>query len=198
MDFIALGPASFAVASGLALASTCGLRTFTPLLGVSLLGYLDVLPLSFATPWLGSLPAVAVFGSLAALEIGADKVPGVDHWVDGVGFALKPVAAMLVAIGVMHGTDPWLAGLLGMAAGGTAATVLGVAKAKLRLLSTVTTRGVGNIALSVVEDLLTAVAVALAVVAPGAAALGLGAVAMTLAAAGSWGRRARWAHVASG
>lgn len=191
-----LGPAGFAVASGLALAATCGLRTFLPVLAVSLLGFVGLLPLSEATPWLASVPAVVVFGALAALELAADKVPGIDHHVDAVGFALKPVAAMLVAIGVMHGTEPWTAGLLGVAAGGTAATVLGVGKAKLRLLSTATTRGVGNIPLSVLEDGAAILCVGLAVVAPPVAAVVLGVLAAGMAAAGSFGRRARWAHLA--
>lgn len=193
---VLLGPLGY-VATALALASACGLRTFLPLFVLSALGLFGLVPLASAGAWLASLPALVIFGVLMALELGADKLPGVDHTVDAVGFVLKPVAAMLVSIAAMRGSDPWVAGLLGAIAGGTAATVLGVAKGRLRLLSTAWTQGLGNVVLSIQEDGVALLVVILALLVPPLAFAALALAIVLLLGAEAVGRRTRWSQLSA-
>lgn len=154
------------LAMGFALAATCGLRAFLPLFTAAVLarmGYVSVGP-SFA--WIGSTPALIVFGSAVVIEIIGDKFPVVDHALDVAGLIVKPTAATLLAASMFTRVDPILAVVIGLAAGGAVAGGVHVVKSKLRLASTLLTAGTGNPILSVLEDLTSILSIALAVLLP--------------------------------
>jgi hypothetical protein len=65
---------------------------------------------------------------------------------------VKPVAGTILMASVVSELTPLQATVLGLVAGGTAAGVVHVGKAKLRLASTVTTAGTGNPVVSFIED----------------------------------------------
>ena len=96
------------IAMGLALAATCGLRAFLPLLTVSGLSYSGFLDLSDQYSWLGELPALLVLSCAALFEWLGDKVPLVDHALDLIAIVVKPIAATLAAASVMTELDPLL------------------------------------------------------------------------------------------
>ncbi len=97
-------------------------------------------------------PVLIVVGVLYAVEFVADKIPAVDHIWDLVHTVIRPLAGWLVALAA---TQPGLPkGMIVLAGviGGGAALSSHLAKASVRSMSTVTTGGIGNPFLSIIED----------------------------------------------
>ena len=140
---------------GVGLAASSGLRTFLPLLllaGAAKFGLFGIqLTGSFA--WLVSNTAFTALALATVVEIVGDKIPIVDHGLDVVGTGLRPAAGALAAAAVWNNNDPAIAALLGLIFGAPIAFGMHTAKAGTRAGSTVTTAGVGNPILSVIEDI---------------------------------------------
>jgi uncharacterized membrane protein len=166
-------PLAFQVTAGVCLAACCGLRAFLPLfvlgsatrlgLGEMLIG--APLPLNEAYTWLGSTPALVVFGAAVVVEVLADKVPAVDHLLDLVQTGVRPLAGAVALAASTDALDPLYASVLGLVLGGTVAGGVHVGKAKIRLLSTLGTGGIASPVLSFVEDALALVGSVLALLA---------------------------------
>lgn len=160
------------LALAVALAATTGLRAWLPLLATSVLGRLGVVHLGDAFAFLSSTPAMVLFGLATVLEIGADKVPALDHGLDVVSTVVRPLAATLIAGSVMFQiSDPLWALALGLIVGAPAALVPHAAKSGLRVASSTTTAGIANPALSLVEDVVALFGIVAAVVVPVLAAV---------------------------
>lgn len=175
-----------------ALAATCGLRAFVPLVAVSVLAGVGLLELQTSWAPLGSVPLTLVLGGLAMAEVLLDKVPRVDRVMDVLGFALRPVAATLVVLAIAP-VDP----LTAAAVGGVAAAGLGIAKARIRdAIGEATGLPMSSVALSTFEDAFVLVATVIAWVAPILTLVGL-ATLFGAAMLGTlhWQRR-RWAQLA--
>jgi hypothetical protein len=140
------------VAMGVALAASAGLRAFLPLLVVGGAARLDLLRLADDLRWLSSTPALVVFGVAVVCEVLADKIPFVDHVLDAVATAIKPLAGALVMTAAVHDWEPLYLTVVGLLSGAVIAGGIHLAKAKLRLLSSLATAGAGNPVLSVTED----------------------------------------------
>ena len=110
-----------AVILGTALAATCGLRAFLPLLGIGALGAMGKLELAESFEWMSSPVALACFGTAVVFEVAADKFPGVDHVLDVAGTVVKPVAAAIASASMVTDVDPLLGVVLGLIVGGTLA-----------------------------------------------------------------------------
>ena len=141
------------LAMGVSLAACAGLRAFLPLFVVGVAGRLELIPLTHRFEWLESWPALTVFGVAVVAELLADKFPVVDHFLDTLQTFVKPIAGTILAASVLAGLSPLLATVLGLVTGGTAAGAVHLGKAKLRLASSVTTAGIANPVISVIEDL---------------------------------------------
>jgi uncharacterized membrane protein len=154
-----------ALASGIVVSAACGLRAFLPLLVVGFAGRLGWIPLKDGMHWLETTPALVCFGAATVVEIAGDKIPIVDHMLDTIGTAIRPVAAWIAGIAVLaHWGSPW-AQIAGVAFGGSALAVHAL-KAKARLGSTALTLGHANPLISGAEDLTTLGLLALAILAP--------------------------------
>jgi uncharacterized membrane protein len=140
------------IAMGIGLAACAGLRAFLPLFVVGLAGRLDVVPLTATFEWMGSTPALVVFGVAVVTEILADKIPVVDHFLDVAQSFVKPIAGTVLAASVLTELTPLQAAVLGLITGGAVSGVIHVTKAKVRLASTATTAGLGNPVISTLED----------------------------------------------
>ncbi len=160
------GSIAFAILMGLALAASAGLRAFVPPLAVSLLGWGGYITLAPGFEWLARPEVALVFGVAAVLELIGDKYPGVDHFLDVAGLIVRPLAGALVASSLITGMDPVVSLCLGLILGAGAAGTVGLAKAKLRLLSSGVTAGLGNPVLSLVEDGVALTGTALGVMLP--------------------------------
>jgi hypothetical protein len=147
------------------IAAACGLRAFLPLLALGLAARFGWIELKPAAAWLQGDHALYALGLAAALEVAADKIPVLDHVLDGVGTILRPAAAALAAYATLEGwPTPW-AQLAALGLGAFALLVHGI-KAKLRLGSTAATLGLANPWLSALEDALAIVAIVVALLAP--------------------------------
>ncbi|MEN0061481.1 MAG: DUF4126 domain-containing protein [Myxococcota bacterium] len=152
---------------GLCLAATTGLRTFLPLLAVNLVAMSGMLELNESYAFVGHWGATVVFGTATLVEVLGDKIIGVDHTLDAIGVLAKPAAATVLAAAVLTDLDPLLAAVLGLVGGGASASALGLVKAKVRAVASVTTAGVGNAALSLIEDVVAISTVILSLLLPG-------------------------------
>ena len=156
----------FAILLGVALSATCGIRAFLPLFTVSILGLMGKVQLGDSFAWLGSPLASVCLGTAVVLELIGDKFPVVDHALDAVGVVVKPAAATLMTASMITGMDPLLAGVVALITGGVVAEGVHVARAKVRVLSTAFTGGIGNPILSIGEDFAAVFGVIMAWVMP--------------------------------
>ena len=137
-----------------ALTTTAGLRGFLTLLVASFAVHLGWIHPSATFAWLGSDAATIVLAVFAILEVLADKFPGVDHAMQAVYFVARPVAAAILVGATVHPSNS--AELYAMmAVGGLNALVVHGSASTARVASTVSTAGLGNTALSFLEDGLT-------------------------------------------
>ncbi|MEA2338589.1 MAG: hypothetical protein QOE82_2596 [Thermoanaerobaculia bacterium] len=100
-----------------------------------------------------STPVLIVVGVLYVIEFIADKVPTVDHVWDVIHTLIRPIAGALVAWAAVSDRIPHGAVILAAVIAGGAALGSHATKATLRGASTLTTGGLGNPILSVIEDI---------------------------------------------
>lgn len=177
-----------AVGLAIALAACTGLRAWLPLLLAGSLSRAGMLELGDSFAFLGSNRALALFGLATLLEIAADKIPAVDHALDGLSTLLRPAAGALLAAAVLgRFADPLTAVVLGVAVGAPASLLPHAAKSVLRGVSTTFTAGLANPVISLLEDVITIAMFVLAVLVPMAVALAV--LALTFLVARRLGRR---------
>jgi ABC-type thiamin/hydroxymethylpyrimidine transport system permease subunit len=143
---------------GIGLAASCGLRTFLPLLLVSLAARFHLFGFepNGHLAWLGSLPALAALSVATVAEFIGDKIPLVDHGLALVGTVTRPAAGALAAASAFHLADPGTAALAGLILGVPTALAFHTAQTGTRVASTATTAGLGNPVVSLAEDGLAA------------------------------------------
>lgn len=161
-------------AAGIALAATAGMRAFLPLLVLGIAARMGRFEISEGYRWLTTDMALITFAVAVVAETLADKIPVVDHALDTVQTIVKPAVGTMVAAAMFVQLSPFHATLLGLAVGGTVATGVHLVKAKVRVLSSLTTGTVLNPILSFVEDVVSTVIAAVAVIAPFLALLFIG------------------------
>ncbi|GMV13537.1 MAG: DUF4126 domain-containing protein [Polyangiaceae bacterium] len=144
-----------AVALGIGLAATAGLRAWLPLLLAGGLARLGVLELGEAFGFVSSTPALVLFGVATIAEIVADKVPAIDHALDVISTVVRPAAGALLAASALYQVkDPLVALVIGLCVGAPVALGPHAAKSALRAASSATTAGIANPLVSFVEDAL--------------------------------------------
>jgi hypothetical protein len=153
--------------SAFGLSASAGLNAYIPLLVVSLLArFTDLLKLS--SPWdtLTSWWIIGLLLVLSLIEFFADKIPAVNHINDAIQTFVRPTAGAIVfaaSAQVVTDVHPVLSLALGLlVAGGVHAAKSGA----LRPAVTATTGGAGNVAASILEDIISTVLSILAVVVP--------------------------------
>jgi hypothetical protein len=153
--------------SAFGLSASAGLNAYIPLLVVALLArFTDLIELS--SPWnaLESWWIIGLLVILSLVEFFADKIPAVNHLNDAIQTIVRPAAGAIVfaasakAINDIHPVLSMAAGLL--VAGGVHA----VKSLAVRPAVTATTGGVGNVPISILEDLISTVLSILSVVIP--------------------------------
>jgi hypothetical protein len=155
-----------AVLTGLGLAPPAGLNAYIPLLVLALADRFTarvtlVRPYNF----LSSFGGIAVLLILLTIEIVADKIPGVDHANDLIQSAIRPASgAILMMAATHHGNrlNPVIAMIIGLVLAGAVHAV----KATARPAITISTGGLGNPVISVIEDGIATLTSILAVLAP--------------------------------
>ena|SRR6187455_1943651 len=142
------------VAMGIALSACAGFRVFVPMLAASIAAHFNIIDLPTDLEWLGGWPAIICFGTASIAEIGAYYIPFLDNILDTIATPLSIIAGTVLSFSIFPITEQepllrWGAALL---AGGTAAGTIHLGTGLLRLFSTKTTAGTGNVVLATTEN----------------------------------------------
>ena len=155
------------ILSAFGLSASAGLNAYIPLLVVALLArFTDLIRLS--SPWDGLTNGwiIALLVVLSLIEFFADKIPAVNHINDVIQTFVRPTAGAIVfaaSAQVLTEINPILslgAGLL--VAGGVHA----VKSLAIRPVVTATTAGIGDVPVSMAEDIVSTVLSILSIVLP--------------------------------
>ena len=145
-----------AVLLGLGLSASTGLNTFLPLLLLSAAARFQIagIELGQRFDWLSSDVAIIVLIVASVVEIIADKVPAVDHFLDSIGTFVRPLAATVATASVLTGADvnPTVAAVVGLMIGAPTSLGFHTLKAGTRVASSAATLGCANPVLSLIED----------------------------------------------
>lgn len=151
---------------GIGLSASVGFRVFVPLFALSIASYYNVIPLNESWQWVSSMPAIITLGLATTIEIVAYLIPWLDNILDSIAIPLAAVAGTAVILSTAAGLDPVVTWSLAIIAGGGTAAAIKTSTATTRLTSTVTTGGIANPIVSVVETGSSIVMSILALVAP--------------------------------
>lgn len=149
------------VLTGLGLSGAAGLNAWLPAFAGALLTRLGVVDLGAPFDELSETPALIVLGVLTVADFVGDKIPAVDHVLHSVGTVIAPLSGTALFTGE---TDASV--IVSLLAGGSTAGAVHAVRSVVRPVSTVTTAGVGNPVLSLLEDVGSAVLTLFAFVVP--------------------------------
>ena len=128
---------------GLGLSASTGLNTFLPLLLLSAAARFHIagIELGQRFDWLSSDVAIIVLIVASVVEIVADKVPAVDHFLDSIGTFIRPLAATVATASVLTGADvnPTVAAVVGLMIGAPTSLGFHTLKAGTRVASSAAT-----------------------------------------------------------
>lgn len=149
------------------LSASAGLNAYIPLLVVSILArFTDVIQLS--EPWnaMESWWIIGILLVLSVVEFFADKIPAVNHINDAIQTFIRPTAgAVLFAASANVITE--IHPILSLAAGLLVAGSVHVVKsAAVRPAITATTAGLGDVPVSILEDVISTTLSVLSVLLP--------------------------------
>ena len=170
--------------SAFGLSASAGLNAYIPLLVIGVIAHYFPSTLSLSQPFdlLANPWILILLGILVIIEMVADKVPAVNHINDLIQTIVRPVAgaiAFAASAQVITNIHPVLA----LACGLLMAGGVHVAKAAaLRPAVTATTGGVGNVPVSIAEDIVAFVTSVLAILIP----VIIGTIIIILLAFGLW------------
>ncbi len=136
---------------GIGLAASVGFRIFLPLFALSLASFFDILSLNPHWEWMGHTAAVITFGVAMTAEILAYFIPWFDHLLDTLAIPLAAIAGTAVMVSTLADMSPLLTWTLAIIAGGGTATVIKGSAASGRVASTVSTGGIGNPLVTLIE-----------------------------------------------
>jgi hypothetical protein len=153
--------------SAFGLSASAGLNAYIPLLVVALLGrYTHLIRLNPPYDALTSWWVIGALILLSFIEFFADKIPAVNHVNDAIQTIVRPVAGAILfaaSANVLTEVNPVLSIIAGLLVAGSVHAVKSVA---VRPAVTVTTAGAGNLAVSVLEDLVSTITSILSVLVP--------------------------------
>ncbi|MGB2894747.1 MAG: DUF4126 domain-containing protein [Anaerolineales bacterium] len=149
------------------LAASAGLNAYIPMLILALLArFTDLMTLS--TPWdtISSWWVIGILIVLSVVEFFADKIPAVNHVNDAIQTFVRPVAgaiAFAASANVITEVSPILSIVAGLFVAGS---VHAAKSAVVRPAVTATTGGIGNVPVSIAEDVTATIVSILAIVVP--------------------------------
>jgi Domain of unknown function (DUF4126) len=141
---MAIGETLVALALGIALAAAVGLRIFVPLLVIAVAAWSGKIHVAPSFAWLATVPAMAMLGVAAVVEIAAYYIPGVDNLLDAIATPVALGAGTMMVAAPLWDMPPLLKWTAAVIAGGGAAGLTHGVTALLRAKSTVATGGLAN------------------------------------------------------
>lgn len=151
---------------GLGLAAPAGLNAWVPLLVLALSDRLtDKINLTQPYDFISSTGVILVLLVLLGIEIVVDKIPGFDHANDLVQSVFRPAAGAILLMATTNDRgviNPLVAMVLGLALAGAIHAVKTISRPAV----TLSTGGLGNPIVSMIEDGVAVLASILAIVLP--------------------------------
>ncbi|HBH12835.1 MAG: Uncharacterized protein XD91_1402 [Clostridiales bacterium 38_11] len=151
---------------GIGLAATCGFRIFIPLLVMGMANKVGYLELSQGFAWIGSYPALVIFGIATVVEIAAYFIPFVDNLLNTISVPFSIVAGIVVTAAVITDISPILKWTLAIIAGGGAASVTSLISNGAHNTSTFFSAGIANPIVSVGETVISVIIAVLSILVP--------------------------------
>jgi hypothetical protein len=136
---------------GIGLSAATGFRIFVPFLVASIASITGYLPLSPSFEWIGTYPALLLFGAATVLEIAAYYIPWLDNLLDSIATPVAFIAGAILMVAVVSGLPPLAKWALAIIAGSGAAGLVQTGTTLTRAASTTTTGGLANPVVSTVE-----------------------------------------------
>lgn len=133
------------------LAAAAGFRIFIPALVAAGAARAGLLPLADGFQFLASTPALVILSLATLIELVAYLIPWLDHALDSLATPAAIVAGFLLSAAVMTDLDPTLRWSLAAVLGGGGAALTQIPTTLARGVSTWTTGGVANPAVSTAE-----------------------------------------------
>jgi hypothetical protein len=154
------------------LSASAGLNAYIPLLVIGVIAhYTNLIKLSPPYDVLANPYILILIGVLLIIEMLADKVPVANHINDLIQTFVRPVAgaiAFAASANIVTGIHPILALACGLLVAGSVHVVKSVA---VRPMVTATTGGMGNVPVSMAEDVTSTVVSLLSILVPVAIAI---------------------------
>ena len=164
--------ALLAIFSAFGLSASAGLNAYIPLLVIGVIAhYTNLIKLNPPYDTLANPYILILIGILLIIEMLADKVPVANHINDLIQTFVRPVAgaiAFAASANIVTGINPILALACGLLVAGSVHVVKSVA---VRPMVTATTGGMGNVPVSVAEDITSTVVSLLSILVPVAIAI---------------------------
>jgi hypothetical protein len=151
---------------GIGLSATCGFRVFVPLLGMSIAHHSGYLDFTAGFEWIGSWPALLIFGVATVVEVAGYFIPWVDNLLDTIALPTAVVAGTIITAAMVGEVSPFLRWSLAVIAGGGVAGVIQGSSVLVRGVSTATTGGAGNPIVSAGELFASIVGTIISIVLP--------------------------------
>lgn len=152
---------------GLGLSAACGFRIFVPLLVMSIAAHTGNLNLATGFEWIGTFPAMVMFGVATVLEVAGYYIPWFDEMLDLISTPSAVIAGTITTASVVADVNPMMQWALALIVGGGAAGAIQGMTDVARLTSTISTGGLANPVLSTMElgsaTVLSSLAIALPV-----------------------------------
>jgi hypothetical protein len=136
---------------GIGLSAATGFRIFVPFLVASIAAIAGYLPLSPSFEWIGTYPALILFGAATVLEIAAYYIPWLDNLLDSIATPAAFIAGAILMVAVVSGLPPLAKWALAIIAGSGAAGIVQSGTTMTRIASTTTTGGLANPIVSTAE-----------------------------------------------
>lgn len=136
---------------GIGLSAATGFRIFVPFFVASIAAIIGYLPLSPSFEWIGTYPALIVFGVATIFEIAAYYIPWFDNLLDSIATPAAFIAGAILMVAVVSGLPPLAKWALAIIAGSGAAGIVQTGTTLTRAASTATTGGLANPVVSTIE-----------------------------------------------
>ncbi len=160
---------TYPIITGICLAASAGLNAYLPLLVLALADRVtDRVNLDTPYDFIASTWTILALVVLLSIELIADKIPGIDHANDLIQSVIRPAAGAFLMMAVINDNSS-LNPVLGMILGLLIAASVHTIKALSRPQITLSTGGIGNPIVSLLEDAISGLISVLAILVPIAA-----------------------------
>ncbi|TCS94716.1 DUF4126 domain-containing protein [Hazenella coriacea] len=151
---------------GVGLSAACGFRVFVPFLVISIGAKAEFIELGEGFQWMTTNVALITFAVATLLEVFSYFIPWVDQALDTIATPTAVVAGSVISASLITDMNPLLTWVLAAIVGGGTATSTQLLTASARGVSTVSTGGLGNPVVSLIENISSMIISVLAILMP--------------------------------